>query len=133
MPAADKLTVMQSQLGRVRALGAGRSGTLHWWAQRLTAMALLPLTVWFVIDALRLVGLPRDVVAHWAAHPINAALLAALVLASLHHAQLGLRVVVEDYVHAERTRLALVLLIQGAAAILCLIALIAIARLATTP
>jgi succinate dehydrogenase / fumarate reductase membrane anchor subunit len=133
MPAADKVFVMQSQLGRVRALGAGRSGTLTWWAQRLTAVALLPLTVWFVIDALRLVGLPRSVVVHWAAHPINAALLAALVLASFHHAQLGLRVVVEDYVHGERARLALVLLIRGAAAILCLIALIAIARLATTP
>jgi succinate dehydrogenase / fumarate reductase membrane anchor subunit len=72
------------------------------------------------------------VVAHWASHPINAALLAALVLATFHHAQLGLRVVVEDYVHGERTRTALVLLIQGAAAILCLISLIAIVRLAVT-
>ena len=132
MAAADKISVMRSELGRVRALGAGRAGTGHWWAQRVTAVALVPLTIWFVIDALRLAGLPRSVVAHWASHPINAALLAALVLASFHHAQLGLRVVVEDYVHGERTRMALVLLIQGAAAILCLISLIAIVRLAAT-
>lgn len=125
-----RLHVMRTQLGRVRGLGAGHGGTHHWWVQRLTAIALVPLALWFVFVVLHLAGEPRSYVAHWAANPINAALLAALVIAAFHHAQLGLQVVVEDYVHAEMPRLAALLLIKGAAALLGLIALIAVMKLA---
>ena len=125
-----KVRVMRTQLGRVRGLGAAHGGTRHWWAQRLTAVALVPLALWFVASILHLVGAPRAVVAHWMAHPVNAALLAALVIATFHHAQLGLQVVVEDYVHADRVRMAALLLIKGAAALLGLLALYAVMKLA---
>jgi succinate dehydrogenase / fumarate reductase membrane anchor subunit len=91
---------------------------------------LVGLTLWFVASALYLIGAPRAAVAHWAAHPINAALLTALVVATFHHAQLGLQVVIDDYVHNDRARMTALLLIKGAAALLGLVALFAVVRLA---
>lgn len=129
---AAQVKVMRSQLGRVRGLGAAKTGTAHWWAERLTSVALVPLTIWFVLAALHLSGLPRVDVAHWAANPINAALLLALVLITFHHMQLGLQVVVDDYIHTEGTRMALLVLIKGVAALLGLIAAVAVLKLAFT-
>ncbi len=125
-----RVHVMRSQLGRVRGLGAAHGGTHHWWAERLTGIALVPLSLWFIYAALHLSGEPRSYVVRWAGNPINAALLAALVLATFHHAQLGLQAVVDDYIHHKRTRLVVLLLIRGAAALLALIALFAVLKLA---
>ncbi len=122
--------VMQSELGRARGLGSARSGTHHWWAERVTSMALVPLTIWFVIAALRLVGHTRGDVAHWAANPVNATLGAALVIVTFHHMQLGLQVVVEDYIHAESMRMPMILAIKGAAFLLGLASLVSILKLA---
>jgi succinate dehydrogenase / fumarate reductase membrane anchor subunit len=129
-PDAARVHVMRSQLGRVRGLGAAHGGTAHWWAERVTALALVPLTLWFVASILHLMGASRAAVAHWMGFPVNAALLAALVIATFHHAQLGLQVVVDDYIHHETARMGLLLLIKGAAALLALIALYAVVRLA---
>jgi succinate dehydrogenase / fumarate reductase membrane anchor subunit len=129
-PTGPQLRVMRSQLGRVRGLGAARAGTGHWWAQRLTALALLPLTLWFVLAAFHLSGLPRAAVAHWAGHPINAALLVALVLITFRHMQLGLQVVIEDYIHAERPRTVLLLLLHGVVGLVVLIGVLAALKLA---
>jgi succinate dehydrogenase / fumarate reductase membrane anchor subunit len=127
---APRIDVMRSQLGRVRGLGAAKAGTEHWWGQRLTALALVPLTVWFVLAALHLSGLPRAAVAHWAGNPINAALLVALVLATFRHLQLGLQAVIEDYVHAERVKLATLLLLRGVVGLVALIGVLAALKLA---
>jgi len=127
-----QIQVMRSQLGRVRGLGAARGGTAQWWAERLTSVALVPLTLWFVLAAMHLSGLPRAGVAHWAANPINAALLVALVITTFHHMQLGLQVVVDDYIHTESVRLSVILLVKGASALLGLIALVAVLKLAFT-
>ena len=125
-----QLHVMRSQLGRVRGLGSARAGTEHWWAERLTSLALVPLTLWFVLAALHLSRLPRAAVAHWAGNPINAALLVALVLITFRHLQLGLQVVIEDYVHHEGRRLVAVLLVRAAAGLSALIGVLAALRLA---
>ena len=125
-------TSLRSPLGRARGLGAARSGLQHWRAERLTSVALVPLTLWFVYAALHLSGRPRAAVGHFAASPVNAALLLALVLTTFHHMQLGLQVVVEDYVHTERTKLITLLAIKGAAALLALICSVAVLRLAFT-
>ena len=74
-----EVAVMRSQLGRVRGLGAAKSGVHHWWVERLTAIALLPLTIWFVVSVLTLLGATQPVVAHWAGRPVNTVLLLALV------------------------------------------------------
>ena len=86
-----QIRVMRSQLGRVRGLGAAKSGTADWWAERVTSIALVPLTLWFVYAALHLSRLPRAAVALWAGDPINAALLVALVLVTFRHLHWGCR------------------------------------------
>ena len=123
---------LRSPLGRARGLGSARDGTHHWWAQRVTALALVPLVLWLIVGIVGLIGAPQAVVAAWIGHPLNAALLAALVVALFHHAQLGLQVVVEDYVHAEGAKLAALLALKGACWLLAAIALLGIVRLAVS-
>ena len=121
---------LRSPLGRVRGLGSAKDGTHHWWAQRVTAVALIPLVLWLVVSVLRLVGAPHIEVAQWIGHPLNAALLAALIVAVFHHAQLGLQVVIEDYIHAEIPKLLLLMLNTFFAILmggLCLFAILKIA------
>lgn len=94
-------TVMRSQLGRARGLGSGHSGTAHWIGERVSAASLLPLSGWFVIQMFRLGGADYETVARWGGKPTNATLLAALVATSFYHAESGLQVIVDDYVHGK--------------------------------
>jgi succinate dehydrogenase / fumarate reductase membrane anchor subunit len=123
-----RLATMRSQLGRVRGLGSAKSGVEHWWVERLTAIALIPLTIWFVISVLTLIGADQPAVVHWAGRPVNTVLLLALVIMTFHHMQLGLQVVIDDYVKAGH--LAATLLNKGAALILGLFAIVAILKMA---
>jgi succinate dehydrogenase / fumarate reductase membrane anchor subunit len=122
--------IMRSQLGRVRGLGAAKSGVEHWWVERLTAIALVPLTIWFVVSVLMLLGVSQAVVVHWAARPVNTVLLLALVMLTFHHMQLGLQVVIDDYVHDKRSHLAISLVNKGAALLLALFAIVAVLKMA---
>jgi succinate dehydrogenase / fumarate reductase membrane anchor subunit len=123
-------SIMRSPLGQVRGLGSSKSGSAHWWAQRLTAFALIPLTIWFVCAIIRLAGLPREAVAEWAARPLVAALLIALVVATFHHLQLGIQVVIEDYMHGEHNRLASLLVMKAIVILMALAAVISVLKLA---
>ena len=97
--------VLRTPIGRVRGLGSARSGAGHWWMQRMTAVALLPLSAWFVISMIAMAGAPHAEVAAWLARPLNAVLALLTVVATFHHLQLGLQVVIEDYVHHEGLKL----------------------------
>jgi len=121
--------IMRSPLGRVRGLGSARSGTGLWWAQRLTAFALIPLSLWFICAVIRLAGLPRAAVQDWASSPLVATLLIALIAATFHHLQLGLQVVIEDYMDG-RAKLASLLVMKAAALLLALAAIISVLKLA---
>lgn len=90
---------LRSPLGRVRGLGSAKEGVHHWWQQRLTAIALVPLTLWFVISIIANVGASYDQMHEWLSSPGNATLLILMLVALFHHAQLGIQVVIEDYVH----------------------------------
>jgi succinate dehydrogenase / fumarate reductase, membrane anchor subunit len=90
---------LRSPLGRVLGQGAARDGVRHWWLQRLTSVALVPLTVWFVVSLLALPSLGHATLLAWMSQSSTALLLILLVLVAAWHSQLGLRVVVEDYVH----------------------------------
>ncbi len=93
---------LRSPLARVRGLGPTKEGgTAHWWAQRMTAIALVPLTVWFVISALSMVGADLAQFKNWFNGPGNAVLLILLAIAVYHHGQLGLQTIIEDYIHHE--------------------------------
>ena len=123
--------VMRSTLGQVRGLGAGGSGIVeHWRVERITAIALVPLTIWFVVSVLRLLGTDQPRVAHWAGAPVNTVLLLALIAMTFHHMQLGLQVVIGDYIHSKPLELAATLANKGIALLLALFAAVAVLKMA---
>jgi succinate dehydrogenase / fumarate reductase membrane anchor subunit len=103
---------MRSPLGRAIGLGSAKEGVEHWWAQRITAIALVPLTLWFVIAIIGLVGADLEAVQDWVGRPPPAILLMLLLIAIFYHVSLGLQVVIEDYVHPELAKLGLVILVR---------------------
>src|SRR6185312_1252716 len=111
---------LRSPLGQARGLGSAHQGLHHWWVQRLTALALVPLTLWFVIEIIRLIhgaggGDPgatyQDFLA-WLASPLNATLMIVFLGVSFHHAQLGVQVVLEDYVAGHGRRIASIIAVK---------------------
>ena len=120
----------QTPLARVEGLGAAHSGTGHFWRQRVGAVALIPLSAWFVYAALTLVGADRETVVAFLHQPVNAIAMALFVIATLHHSVLGLQVVVEDYVHTEGWKIALLLFNQLFAWILGAASLFALIKIA---
>ncbi|MCX7685953.1 MAG: succinate dehydrogenase, hydrophobic membrane anchor protein [Acetobacteraceae bacterium] len=127
---AEGVKRLQTPLGRVRGLGSARSGTHHWWMQRVTSIALVPLVVWFAAAAIGLAGAGYEASAAFVADPVNAVLLLLLVGVTLHHLAAGLQVVIEDYVRAEGVRLAAVWGVKAACLVLGLFAAVAILRIA---
>jgi succinate dehydrogenase / fumarate reductase, membrane anchor subunit len=103
---------MRSPLGRALGLGSAKEGVEHWWLQRLTAVALVPLALWFVAEIIRLAGADLDTVRAAIGHPLPAILLALLLIATFYHMALGLQVVIEDYVAAPLARLGLVVILR---------------------
>ena len=106
------VTPLRSPLGRAIGLGSAKEGVEHWWLQRITAVALVPLSLWFVIAIIRLVGADSDGVRDWVGNPLPAIMLVLLLIATFYHAALGLQVVIEDYIHAELTKLGLVVVVR---------------------
>jgi succinate dehydrogenase / fumarate reductase, membrane anchor subunit len=106
------LPQLRSPLGRALGLGSAKEGVEHWWLQRLTAIALVPLALWFVAVVICLTGADLTTVQDWIAHPLPAILLALLLIATFYHMALGLQVVVEDYVAAPLGRLGLIVLLR---------------------
>ncbi len=118
---------LKSPMGQVLGLGSAGSGTGHWLAQRLTAVALVPLTLWFAVSLVTLPGLDFYTVNAWVADPLHALLLALLVVALVYHSSLGTQVVAEDYIHAPAVRVAVLVLLRlghfalGAAGVLAVV------------
>jgi succinate dehydrogenase / fumarate reductase membrane anchor subunit len=123
-------TALRSPLGRVRGMGSAKSGTHHWWAQRVTSIALLPLTLWFVFSMISLAGASYLETLLWIAQPVNAVLMLVLIGLTFHHMAAGLQVVVEDYVRDEFKRIALVLIIKAAALLMALASGFSVLRIA---
>ena len=90
---------LRNPLQRARGLGSAKDGVGHWWNQRLTAIALVVLMLWFVVLVLGLIGHDYQAVRAAIARPWNALLMIAFIIAAFWHAVLGLQVVIEDYVH----------------------------------
>ena len=114
---------LQTDLGRVRGMGSAKEGVHHWWMQRLTAIALIPLILWFVASVAGLAGAGHAETAAWLSQPLVAIAVILLVVATLYHAALGIQVVVEDYIHHEGWKLCwlisvkLVFVVLGVAAV----------------
>jgi succinate dehydrogenase / fumarate reductase membrane anchor subunit len=116
----------RSELGRVRGLGSAKEGVHHWWMQRLTALALVPLSLWLVAALVAHTGASHAEVTAWIGQPVTVGLLVLLIGATFYHAQLGLQVVIEDYVHNEGVKIAGLLLVKAAALLLALAGILAV-------
>ena len=120
---------LRTPLSRARGLGSAKQGVHHWWAQRITAVALIPLVVWFAISLIMLSGADYAVVRAWIGSPVVMVLLTLTIVIGLHHGQLGMQEVVEDYVHGEGMKLALIVLLRFIAVFFGLAAIVAILRI----
>jgi succinate dehydrogenase / fumarate reductase membrane anchor subunit len=117
---------LRTPLARARGLGSAKAGVHHWWAQRLTAIALIPLVVWFAVSLVMMSGAEYEVVRAWIGSPVVMVLLILTIAVGLHHAQLGVQVVIEDYVHSDGFKLALIVLVRFLAVLFGLAAIVAI-------
>ncbi|MEQ9815089.1 MAG: succinate dehydrogenase, hydrophobic membrane anchor protein [Azospirillaceae bacterium] len=121
---------IRTPIARARNHGSAKTGVHHWWMQRVTAIALVPLVIWFVVSLLSLVGAPHEAFTAWVANPLVAALLIALIVAAFYHGAIGMQVVWEDYIHGHLTRIVVDLVTKGVLTLLGLLAVISILRLA---
>ncbi len=117
---------LRSDLGRVRGLGSAKEGVQHWWMQRLTALALVPLALWLVASLVAHTGAGHAAATAWIGAPVTVGLLVLLLGATFYHAQLGLQVVIEDYVHREGLKIALIILVKAASLVLGLAGILAV-------
>lgn len=97
---------LRTPLGQVRGLGSAKDGTGDFWLQRLTAIALVPLSVWFTFAVFGLVGAGHGDVVAWLQRPAPAILMLLLIATGFYHLKLGVQVIIEDYIHGEAFKLA---------------------------
>jgi succinate dehydrogenase / fumarate reductase, membrane anchor subunit len=119
----------RTSLARALGLGSSQHGTSHWWQQRLTAIALLPLGLWLGMAIARLPSASYEDVRGWIASPVNSVLLLTFTAIVFHHAALGLQVIIEDYVHTLWLRLTVISLVNGVLLLAALAAGLAILRI----
>jgi succinate dehydrogenase / fumarate reductase membrane anchor subunit len=129
MSAAD----LRNPLKRARGLGSAQAGVGHWWVQRVTAVALVVLGLWFVALVLSLLHADYATARAAVARPWNALLLAAFAITAFWHAALGLQVVIEDYVHVRWKEVVLLVLIKLLAVLGALASVLAVLRIALAP
>jgi len=120
---------LRAPLGRVLGLGSAKDGTGHWWAQRVSAVALVFLGLWFVVRISALPILEHDLVVEFVANPLNSVLLTLLCLAAAYHSYLGVQVVIEDYVHAAGLKLVSLILSRFGHIFLAVVSVYAILRI----
>ena len=121
---------LRTPLARVKGLGASGEGAHHWWVQRVSAVALIPLSLWFVFAMMNHVGDSHEAAIAWISHPGIAVMLVLYLGFMFFHAQLGLQVVIEDYVHNEPVKLVSMMLMKGLCLLAGLGAIFAVLRIA---
>jgi succinate dehydrogenase / fumarate reductase membrane anchor subunit len=121
---------LRSPLGAVSGLGSAKGGVHHWWLQRLTSIALVPLTIWFTVSILSLPSMDHVTLIAWMAQSWTALLLIVLVLVATYHSQLGVRVVVEDYVHTAGMKTLILVIVTFTHALLAVAGVFAILKVA---
>ena len=121
---------LRSPLRRVTGLGSARGGASHWYAQRVTAIALALLGLWLFVSFATLGGATHDRVVEWLSSPLSSALAVLLVLTAAWHAMLGLQVVIEDYVADKGTRAAVLIAVKFALVVAAVVGVLAVLRIA---
>jgi succinate dehydrogenase / fumarate reductase membrane anchor subunit len=118
----------RTPISRVRGLGSAKSGTGHWWMQRVTAVALVPLSFWLIYFLGLSITAPYSETLAWLMSPLNSVGIVAWIIAAFYHAALGLQVVIEDYVAAEGAKIILIWAVNLAFLLLAIAALLAVFR-----
>jgi succinate dehydrogenase / fumarate reductase membrane anchor subunit len=127
---AHKAHSMRTPLGKVRGLGSAKSGLSHWWHQRLTAFAMLPLICWMIWLIFSLSGADYQQAVSLISHPVNATIMLLFVGVGFWHAALGLQVVLEDYVGNETVRMIALIMVKMLAILLASLSLFSILKIA---
>ncbi len=120
---------MQSDLGHVRGLGSAKSGSSHWWTQRVTAVANLPLGIWFIISILSGHTADYDAVRDWLSSYFHSTMMILMIISVSVHFTHGLQVVIEDYVHNRKAEIVSLFLIKAVAAFLSVAAIVSVMRI----
>lgn len=121
---------LRSKMRNAKGLGAAHHGVRHWWMQRITALALIPLSVWFVVSLMQAVMFPTpELVAEWLASPLNALMLVLMILALFTHACLGVQTVIEDYVKTPFAKYAVLIINYLGCILLAAVCALSILRL----
>jgi len=123
---------MRTPLARVRGHGSAKSGAHHWWAQRLSAIALVPLVLWFMASLLPIASADHATAVSWLSSPWNSALLILLIGAIFYHAQLGMQVVFEDYISTHWLQVTSIIVVRFLAFLLAAVSIIAVLRVLRT-
>ena len=121
---------LRTPLARARGLGSAKEGVHHWWLQRMTAIALVPLTFWFVIAVIGHIGASHAEMVEWLGNPFSAALMVSLIVALFYHAALGMQVVYEDYVRPHGLMIAVTIGTKLLCFLLAAAAIISVLKLA---
>jgi succinate dehydrogenase / fumarate reductase, membrane anchor subunit len=124
------LRSLRSPLGRVRGLGSAKSGVHHWWMQRVSSAALLPLTLWFAFSAAGLAGATHAEAVAWIGRPLNAVLLLVTIGISFQHTASGVQVIIEDYANSEAVKVVSILAVKAICVLLALASALAVLRIA---
>lgn len=123
-------TSLRASMKTVRGLGSAHAGTHHFWVQRVSAVALIPLSIWFMVEMVStLLGADRAAVALRFASPYVALAMLAFMLALAMHARLGIQVIIEDYVHGEAKKIVLLMGVNALAILIAVTSIFAIVRL----
>lgn len=120
----------QSPLSRARGLGSARSGTSHWWSQRVSAIALIPLGLWLCLSLAMIAAYDHSQVVEWIRSPINGIALVLVIIALFYHAALGLQTIAEDYLSVEWLKIGLIIVIRLSAVALSATAVLSVLRIA---
>ncbi|MBM3506603.1 MAG: succinate dehydrogenase, hydrophobic membrane anchor protein [Alphaproteobacteria bacterium] len=121
---------LRSPVGAARGLGSARAGTQHWWLQRVTAVALIPLSVWLGGALVAMTGADHAHFSAWVARPLNAVGLTLAIGTALYHFKIGADVVIDDYVHSEGLKIASRMANLFGAAVIAAVSAFAVLKLA---
>lgn len=120
----------RSPLGRARGLGSARSGTGHWLAQRISALALIPLALWFSVSIMFYMRADYVTLLNWLHSPVNAVLMVLMLAVLFYHAYLGLQMVLEDYVHSEWLKVSALVIVKFGCIVLAVTGIFSVLRIA---
>jgi len=122
-------TRLRTPLSRARGLGSAKEGVQHWWAQRVSAIALVPLGLWFCASLVRLAGAGRAALVAWLDGPVAAIMMILTIAVLFYHGALGLQVVIEDYAPGEGAKIALIIATRLLALLLAVAGIYAVLKL----